>query len=120
MSALILPRSCKPGTESPKQWAQRWGHAARMTGTPEPGSGVGLMTERELHDLFSDPAAQEALRVVEERVFGAPTTVGVAMRCLQKETDAERNQRKAQELFDVKKKENQSLYLNAEKEAGKV
>ena len=115
MSNLILPKSMRAKAMSPKQWAQRWGYAARMTGTPEPGSGYGLMTERELHELFSHPDAQAALQAVEEHVFDAPTTVGVALRCLHKETDAERNQEVALDIYAKKREENAQLYKDAEK-----
>jgi hypothetical protein len=85
-----------------------------MTGTPDPTSGKGLMTEEQVKALFDHPEARDALRMVEERVFGAPTTVGVALRCL-KQTDAERNQAKAVDLYKKKRSENLSLYAEAEK-----
>lgn len=110
MSKLILPRTMKRRGETPREWAKRWGIAARFTGTPEPGSGVGLMTEQEIHDLFSHPDARAALEMVEEHVFDAPTTIGVALRCLHKETVAERNQEAALDLYDHKREENADLY----------
>lgn len=105
----------KPRGQTPREWARRWGMAARFTGTPEPGSGIGLMTERELHDLFSHPDARAALETVEEHVFKAPTTVGVAMRVLERETDAETNQKAALDLYHKKRAENAQLYHAEEK-----